>query len=560
MYSEAYQSLSKEGKRLVDEAIAILEPNYDDATGMIVHRRGTRVFASNRGGMYYALALLMKGEHPDRVEKLINAVIDTQIDAPEEVFHGVYRHLNAPEPRPGKMDYKRLGTFGRYFTDLFYEQTVNAFRQNLVNDPELAPLARKIENHLNAAVVQEFPIVWTTYEPNSREFILMVLAMLVEHFEKELSPETVKRIDHSAALAVQGAIDRSRSNFAPLNTNIQIMHVFVLDYFGVRHGRQDIVDYALEYAEKMVAQYLEYHAVAEFNSPTYCGVDLATIGYWRRYGSSERLKELGEILETGIWRDEMEFYNPAMRNLCGPFSRSYELEMSVHTHFLAMLYWALGEEKFPWPLRSTESDSNALLVLGGVNLPEDVKRAVFEPKKDVKLYRQFRELSERGDPANNNALCTATGWISEDLMTGALAGSENPSHQLHPLVVYWRGPEALGTVKVLRRTEDGVLRHLHTVYFNGVADREHVTLDVDVAVNRDVTVYYEIEYPGVGDSAVIEDGCWKLPGLRVRVDAQAPECFLERKGNILRVCYLSKASEPETKKMRFDLHFDLVKD
>lgn len=574
MYSAFYNSLSKEGKVLVNDAVRELEKSYDPKEGMAGYRFGDTFYPGGRPSMYYALGLMLLGEDgcAEKTERICSAVIASQINEPNEIFHGCYHHKGAPECPCGVMDYKKLGVYGRYFTDLFYERNMNAFRLNLKADPRFAPYANEIEKLYDKAVVSQYPIVWTSYEPNSREFILMCFAMLLEHFSDKLSKECVASIERSCKIALEGAITRSSTNFSPLNTNIQCMHVFTLDYFGIRFNIPSYCEYALKYAEKMTEKYLQYHAAAEFNSPTYCSVDLATLGFWRRYGSNARLRELGEILESGIWRDMMEFYNPAMMNFCGPYSRAYELEMAKHTSYHAMLYWALGEEKFPLHPYTAESSSNPLMVFGGINLPDDVKEAVFKPKDDVTLYHQFRELSERGEPDNNDALCTATGWISKDLMTGGLAGSENPSHQLHPLVVFWRGEKGLGTIKVLRSTPENKMNHLHTVYFNAKADKTHLTMDVDYKVNRDVKMYFEIEYPDIAEHFDINDKTWTLPGLTVHMNADAPACFVEKdivlggrrssgeaNKDIIRVCYLSEALKPETKKMSFDLNLELTK-
>ena len=207
-----------------------------------------------------------------------------------------------------------------------------------------------------------------------------------------------------------------------------------------------------------------------------------------------------------------------------------------------------------------ETGSNPLMVFGAINLPPEVEKALHEPKEDFVIRRQFRELSERADPENNDALCTATAWISPDLMTGALSGSENPSHQLHPLVVFWRGEKGLGTIKVLRSAPDGDMQHMHTVLFDGVCEKEHLTLDVDFSVNRDVKLYFEIEYPGICDASDITADKWQLPGLSVTLDAKAPAFFLEKSadGNILKVCYMSRARVQETKQMHFDMKLSLT--
>ncbi len=559
MTSEFFNSLSKEGQTLVRDAMEYARPDFDAQAAMIGHREdGGPVHYSARATMYYALGLMLLNEPgcAQTVERICKAVAATQYDEPEEIFHGAFDKQARPHCPSGVLDYKRLGLYGRYFVDLFYERLADAFRLNLEDDPELAHLAGRIEKLLGKSVVETYPVVWTNYEPNSREFVLMCYAMLLEHFSDVLSGECIRVIEESSRIGMEGAILRSRTNFSPLNTNIQCMHVFLADYFGVRFGKPEWCAYGLEYAEKMVDKYLQFHAAAEYNSPTYCGVDLATLGFWGRYGSNARLKELGLTLEHGIWQDMMRFYNPAMENFCGPYSRAYELDMAVHTNYHAMLYWALGEEKFPKHPRTSETFCDPLMVFGAINLPPEVEQALHTPRLDEVIECQFRELSERGDPARNDALCTATAWISPDLMTGALAGSENPSHQLHPLVVFWRGEKGLGTIKVLRSWPDGGMHHMHTVLFNGRADRTHLTLDVDFQVNRDVKMYFEIEYPGVCEEAQITADCWKLPGLTVALDARAPEFFLEKSGDgsILRVCYMSRVRQADTKQMSFDLN------
>lgn len=562
MHSAVYEALTKEGKALVNQAMERLAPSYDPQSGMSSFSIYGKGVPTDRPSLYYALGLMLLGEEgcEREVEKICGAIIAKQFDAPDEIFHGAYRQYGKPDPKPKVLDYEKLGLYGRYFTDLFYERNMNAFRLELKADPRFAPYAQDIERLMDKAVMSEYPVVYAGYEPCSREFNLMCFAMLLEHFDKQLSPECVKNIERSCSLAVQGAITRSSTDFSPLNTNIQCMHVFIIDYFGRRLGKAEYCEYALSYAEKMAADYSEYHAAIEFNSPTYCGVVLSTLGFWQRYGSCERLREIGAELENGIWHDMMDFYNPAMRNFCGPYSRAYELEMGIHTAFHALFYLSLGEEAFPYHPFTNESDSNTLLMLGQATLPEDLKAKVTERRADSAVRRQFHELAERGEPGDRNTLCTATAWITPELMIGSLSGSKNPSYQLHPFVLFWRGEKGLGTIKLLRRTAEGKMNHLHYVYFDGVTEKTHTAMDIKSEVNRDIVFYYEIEYPDISDTAVITKDAWTLPGLTVSLSAEAPEPTLEKCGNILRVRYLSQALKPETKKMHFEMDMELTKE
>jgi len=559
MPSKFYNQLSKEAQFVVDLAMDNMNPHYDPEKGLVGRTfRGKKVY-SHRASLYYALGLMLQGKegHVEKTEKIVRAVVDMQIDAPREIFHGAYVDGSRIPVVYNALDQKRLGSYARYYIDCFYEKLADHFRLYLEDDPELAGAAGKIEGYLNKAVSEIVPLVWASYDPNMREFNMMSFAMLLEHFSDELSQACIDLIDHTCKLALEGAVTRSKDDFTPLNTNIQCMHAFVLDYFGARWNRPDYCQYAIEFARGVVDKYQQYHSAAEFNSPTYCGVDLSALSFWQRYGSSEELKQLGRVLEAGIWQDTMEFYNPAMKNFCGPHTRAYALDIYKSTDFPALVYMALGEEKSP--LKPIQCDT--LMPFGQVCMPQAAKDALFAEKKDVVISRQFRELSERGDPASNDALCSATAWITPDLMTGAMAGSENPSHQLRPLVIFWRGEKGVGNIKILRSYPNGDQQHMHTVLFNGKADRNHLTMDVDFRVHRDVKLFYEIEYPGICDSAEITDTLWKLPGLNLHMDAKAPGFFLEKSadGNTLNVCYMSEVRKPETKQMSFDMTVELVK-
>ena len=551
-----YDQLSLEGKNLFQDAYACLRAGYDPSTHFVSMKYDGVVSVSVRETAYYALALMMRDEPGawETIESLCRAIISLQIDSPKEIFHGVFRHSpHEPLPPSGQMDFRRLNLYGRYWADCTHERVTDRFHEKLQASPSLRQHTAEIEALLDGALIETVPVVWRTYEPNIREFVLMCFAMLLCHGGERMSPALSKALQKSARLAMEGAIVRSQSQFTPLNTNIQCMHIFLLDFFGEYLQEPSWREYALSYAQGMLDRYREYHACAEFNSPTYCGVDLSTLGFIRRYSKSGALKALAQELEEGIWRDMAEFYNPAMRNFCGPYSRAYELDMSVHTCFCDMLYLALGEKQFPWHPFSIESVINPLTLLGDIRIPEDAKQAFLTPKQDVSICRRFRELSERGDPENNSALCTATAWITPGLMAGAMSGSENPSYQLHPLVVFWRQKQGNGTIKLLRCLPDGQMTHLHTVLFNGRTDKNHITMDVDAQVCRDVDIFFEVECDGL-DSARLEDGAWHFPGLTVSLSASAPKPTLQRiDSRVLRIVYPARIALPDTMRMRFDL-------
>ena len=471
--------LSPEARTLVEEAVRRLSAAYDAETGLV--RWGPDAVPAVRESLYAALGWMILGpEHDGQAIRICEAVLDLQLIAPGEIWHGCFRRDPGETPPPSMpFDWRRLSLEGRYFADLAWER-LSARYQQLLEGSSLSPDDRAEAGRLLIrALYGTVPVVWKTYEPNLREFVGMVFAMLLEHFEDRLPAALVRRLEESGRHLIDGAIARAQSDFTPLNTNIRIMYIFLLDWFGRRLGEPSWTAESLLEARKLLAEYREFHAVSEFNSPTYYGVDLSTVGFWRRYGSTEELRELGTELEEGLWRDAAAFYNPEMRNFCGPYSRNYEMEMQLHTCFYDLLYLSLGAERFPWHPFSEESVCNPLLVLGQVRIPEDVVPQLTGPCVPRALKRHFRELSERGDPARRHALCTAMARITPGLMLGVLSGSENPSHQLHPLTVLWRNKEGIGTICLLRSLPDGRMIHLHTVLFNGTLEDSRIRMHID---------------------------------------------------------------------------------
>ena len=248
MPSKFYEQLSKEAKFVVDLAMDNMNPHYDPEVGLVGRTfRGKKIF-SHRARLSYALGLMLQGKeaHVAKTEKIVRAVVDMQIDAPGEIFHGAYVDGSRIPVVFGALDQHRLGSYARYYIDCFYEKMADHFRIHLEDDPELAPFAGKIESYLNKAVSEIVPLVWSSYDPNMREFNMMSFAMLLEHFSDELSPECVALIDHTGKLAREGAVTRSKDNFTPLNANIQCMHAFVLDYYGTRWNRHPITQILIQ--------------------------------------------------------------------------------------------------------------------------------------------------------------------------------------------------------------------------------------------------------------------------------------------------------------------------
>lgn len=421
-----------------------------------------------RDSVWYALGLLMRQEPGDvaRAQTTIEAVLNYQYNTPTAVYHGTFkRHHQEPNP------------------------------------PADA-------------------VVWRDYDPNWREFIGMVFIILLKDFGELLLADLQERMRLSIRLAAEGAFERK---VAAEYTNISLMSAFLLDYAGDIHANPVWRDYARTLANEIHALYNRYQTFNEYNSPTYYGVDFFALALWREYGSSPLYRELGASMEAGLWRDLAQFYHAGMRNICGPYDRSYGMDM---TDYLALLGLWIGAVVPPAhaPLPDVHQHFEhaadfffmPLVALVGSKPPGDVLGYLTAFQAEWNAARTI-------EPNR-----TVTAWLSERLMLGAEADYLNQTRtdQFHPATAHWQTP-------------DGAVGWLCTrceTLIQAVAEPHRLQLS-----SREPTAYvFEIHAPGA-DAALIHASEWSLPGLNIRLDRPNTPFTAEQDGDVIRVRFEANA-------------------
>ena len=520
------KNMNQEQRFIFDRTMELLDGLYDEKAHLLFAKAaGEGGRHDVRGSSHYALGLLTRGGEGDfsRAQDVIRAVLSMQYQADGEIFDGTFKRTpDEPNPPMGKLPWRRITPDARYHMDLWEERIVDRFRRALAGSGAYsADAVRDIEAKLNQSILSELPVVWATYDPNWREFISCAFAMIIELYEDELDEKLVDEIDEAMKRAVRGSIDRKLANLTPMNTNVEIMHIFISAYFGTRYSDSNVVAYAHTAAADFYSRYKEFDSVAEFNSPTYCSVDLAAFAQWRMYGTPF-LQKLGAEMEANLWQNIADFYNANLRNICGPFARNYEMDLGLHSSMHTLIYLGLGSDLVPEPPDNQEREHNTQLAITGTIIPPHLKRRFAEHDEDRLVTKQFRELMERGDPAANNPLCTCTAWIEKDLMLGAMSGSHNHSNQLHTATIYWKAPDGtISSIRLLRREAGGGCNHYRTILFNNTASKRHLSSDVEFDVTRDIELFFECNARGI-EPAMIGAQEWNLPGLQVRLEAKAP--------------------------------------
>jgi len=436
-----------------------------------------------RDSCWYALGLLLRNAPGDneRARAIIDAVLVTQFDEPGRAYHGTFPRWIG-EPRPPA----------------------------------------------------ENPQMWRDYDPNWRQFIGTTLALILDEYSERLAPEQIARMDRAIRLAVEGEpAERCPASY----TNIALMKAALLTWAGERYGESSWVVYGESFGAETYHLFTQTGAYDEYNSPTYYGVNLYALAFWRRYARSEKLAQMGAVMEATLWRDIARYYHAGLRNICGPYTRSYGMDMPHYGALLGLSIWlGIGREHAPFPTEAGVFDHCHDFLFGppfaliGTEIPADV----------LPHFTHFRGERTIRQPITPKPERIATAWLTDNLMIGAESTPLDeyaffkPSDQFHPVTAHWRTPG--GGVAWLR------LRHIGPVDAQVAPNRLIVAGTMEPGLRERFGAHhsewvYEIFLPEGVDGVQVAAECWELPGLGVVVTTDLAEMRVERSSNHLRLIY-----------------------
>lgn len=462
--------LTPDARHLAEAALAVVDGWWDDDAALLSNPPRSFDDAVAPGTLHmvpqsawYAVGLLLRDGPGDvaRAERALRRLVSLQYDAPGTVWHGTYaRFAEWPEPTDGAVE-------------------------------------------------------WVDYDPNWREFLGTTFAVLRHRLADRLPTDLVSSLEGSIALAQRSEPEgRIPEHYA----NIALMKAWLDADTGRRAGDASLVAEGEAFAGRVVERFLRHEAFDEYGSPTYYGVDLFALALWRELPPTDRFAEWAQQVESALWRDIADWYHPGLRNLCGPYTRSYGMDMGRYVALLGTwMYPALGTDA-PFPrLDSPFEHAHDLTMapmaaLLGTRIPDDV----------LPSLRTFQGEHVVDKVVSDEPRRTATGWLAADVMIGAEDNEAGWSgdRQYHPATIHWRRPD--GHVGTIRATHRGPLR--------GTAAAEELHLsarDHPYAGERPTT--FVIDAGGGDDDVELTSSTWILPGLRVDVDG--PTAGVEVHGN-----------------------------
>ena len=464
-------SLDRNTRELFDDAMNLDQHFYDEGA-KLVHSPNAAFGAGTRAGRYmvresswYALGLLFRDGPGDRqrAAEIIDAVLKQQYLKAGERWYGTYKRT-PEEPDPG-----------------------------------------------------EDAVIWRAYDPNWRVFIGTTFAMMLieypDRIPRELDGRMYAAIDH----AIDGEIAEHR--LLPTYTNIALMYGFLWDFAAVHGKRADWHKSSAEWNDEVFRLYKQHDAFSEYNSPTYCGVDLYGLALWRDYGSTDHMRKMGSDMEAGLWSDMASYYQPQLRNLSGPFDRAYGMNMEEYVSVVGVwMRTVLDAEHAPLPKITPTTDHVAdvwfapHIAILGTRIPAGALAEMRQFSGEHLVHKQIDDKR------------AATAWIGNNVIFGGelthKTKDAGPTSQFHPATVQWRTPGG----------EVGWAQLVECPMVDVTADKSGLT------ISTSGTVRFRIHAKNLTVEK-ISAKAWDLPGLHVAATQDAKNFRTEQNGSAIDLIY-----------------------
>lgn len=391
--------MPEHGASLLDAVLSWADPWWDHEAGLLWNMEGAfrdlcppQTVHLVPPSAFYALGLLLRDGPDDRAraEQTLRALLAQQYDEPGTDWHGTFaRFAEWPHPEPGAVEFDG-------------------------------------------------------YDPNWRQFVGTAFALVLDEAEDRLAPDLASALQRAVLLAVEG---EPAHRVKPSYSNIALLRSWLDVWAGVRTDDVERAAAGELLAGKVVGRFAKAGTFDEYQSPTYYGVDLYALGLWRQRSRSALMQEAGVHLEAALWRDLGELFHAGLGNLCGPWDRSYGMDMQAYMGAMGLWWWpAFGAERSPVPDLGSPFDHSHDLLLGvpaavlGPSVPDDAAPALHTFPGPHQVQRQVGKRR------------VVTAWLGEQAMVGGSQGGSTPADgQHHPAVGHWQLPDGdVGWFRVRR--------------------------------------------------------------------------------------------------------------
>jgi hypothetical protein len=240
-------------------------------------------------------------------------------------------------------------------------------------------------------------VEWLHYDPNWRQFLGTILAVVLDTYGGELTPDLRARIAAAVAGCVSGEPD---GRIPRWYTNPNLMHAWLQGWVGRRTNDRDLLAAADSRAAAIMERVDRHGDVDEYNSPTYDGIDLVALGLWAGSSPTDVFATAGRAMLDRLGARISALYHPGLGAIAGPYIRTYGFGLDRHVALLGMA-WAFAGERaaLPSELGPATDHIHDLYFLPLVDVVADVvvpslhPTAVLQPRRHEQRFRDTHAVS-----------------------------------------------------------------------------------------------------------------------------------------------------------------------
>lgn len=255
-------------------------------------------------------------------------------------------------------------------------------------------------------------------------------------------------------------------NLYPAYSNPALMRALATGWTGRQLNDSNMTAAGEAYAGEILALFDRNHTLSEFNSATYCGVSLYALTLWAKYlpAASSVMGARAPGMIADIWTTVGALYHADLRNLAGPWDRSYGFDQNLYVGILNLYLWSLvGSARAPgintvgrggrtpyWA--TTHADDFEIAPLLSAVLPYHNALVPDEARASLVAFPgEHTYTTAAYAPPYDVVPRNVTAWLGADLTIGAesfdqtvVGGFSINQHQWNPAVAQWKRSD--GTV------------------------------------------------------------------------------------------------------------------
>lgn len=278
--------------------------------------------------------------------------------------------------------------------------------------------------------------IYNSWDPNWRGFIGTALIIMYEEYGHLLPTSTLSLIVESMRNNTIGDSYRvggvDGDNLYPAYSNPSIMRAVGTGWTGRKLNDSNMTSAGEAYAQEVLDLFNLNNTLSEFNSPTYTGVSLYALTLWAKYmPSSSLMGANGARMIADIWTSVGQMYNANLRNIAGPWDRTYGWDQNLYIGIMNIYLLSLvGSAKGPtintvshgrtpaWA--TTHADDFEIAPLLSVILPYHQTLIPEEVKANLVTFPgEHIYKTAAYSPPHDYKLRNVTTWLSDNITIGA---------------------------------------------------------------------------------------------------------------------------------------------